>query len=161
MASASLDEPGQVIIPRVNAQLTQGLGSGDFTANLSVPPFGGGLTGRYYLNERYNAELQVQAAPLRSNATVVALLGLQEVPADASTWYYGAQAGTVSGHDDVNDVRSATTVVGASAGYGPFELEGDWRMQVELEANVPLSTTQGDPPVPASRISIGFFRLFE
>lgn len=160
VASTSLDEPGRVILPRLNAQVTHGLGGGDFTVNLSVPPFGGGLTGRYYLTDRASAKFQLQVAPLRAGATGLGLVGIQETPTREDSWYFGAQLGTINGVDQVNGNRKTTPVIGGSAGYGPVDLGSSWQMQVEFESNVPLSTPEGHPPVPATRLSIGFFHLF-
>lgn len=167
VAAASVDEPGFLYIPRANVQLTQGVGGGDLSVNLSGPPVGGGLTARAYLSERVNAELQAQAAALNGAGepgTGLVLVGVQEAPTGADQWYLGGQFGIVHGAGFVvNQAPEVQTrpVVGGSVGFGPIDLGGAWRMQVELEGNAPLGGLgEDDPPLPATRLSIGFFRLF-
>ena len=167
VAAASLDEPGFLYVPRANVQLTQGIGGGDLSVNLSAPLVGGGLTGRAYLSDRVNAELQVQAAALNGGEdppTGLALVGVQEAPTGADQWYLGGQFGIIHGPGFVfNQAPEVKTrpVVGASIGFGPVDLGTDWRLQVELEGNAPLGgSDDGDLPIPATRLSIGVFHLF-
>lgn len=167
VASASLDEPGFLYIPRANVQLTQGVGGGDISVNLSGPLLGGGIIGRTYLSPGLNAELQVQAAALNGEGepgTGLVLAGVQEAPTRADQWYLGGQLGVIHGAGFViNQTPEVQTrpVVGGSVGFGPIDLGGAWRMQVELEGNAPLGGLgEDDPPLPATRLSIGFFRLF-
>lgn len=174
VAGASLDEPGILYIPRANVQLTQGLGGGDLSVNLSGPPLGAGLTGRAYLSGRASAELQVQAAALEdafdaggAPTTGLALLGVQEVPTGEDRWYFGGQAGVIHGTGirvgGPADVQTLP-VVGASLGLGSFDLGSSWQIQVELASNVPVpvgNADDDDPPLPATRLSVGVFRLFD
>lgn len=174
--SASLDEPGFLYVPRLNVQLTQGLGGGDLTANASVPSligFGAGLTGRYYLTDRLTGKLQFQAGGLPEQAAALGLLGLQRGPVGTESWYFGGQVGVTSGKPPdflgtgagVSEGEPATApVIGGSVGYGPMDIGSNWQMQIELEANAPLTLEQDfdldEVPFPATRLSIGFFRLF-
>lgn len=166
VVGASIDEPGFLYIPRVNVQVTQGIGGGDLSANLSGPPVGGGVTGRAYLSDQLNVEVQAQATALNGAAgpaSGLVLVGLQQAPTP-NQWYLGAQAGIVRGTGfdiggSTSDVQTRP-LVGASFGVGPFDVGTDWRMQLELETNVPVGPWEDDPPFPATRISIGFFRLF-
>ena len=167
VAAASVDEPGFLYVPRANVQVTQGVGGGDLSVNLSGPPVGGGLAGRAYLSDRVNAELQVQAAALNGEGepgTGLVLVGLQRAPTGADQWYLGGQVGVIHGAGFVlNQTPEVQTrpVVGASLGFGPIDLGGDWQMQVELEGNAPLGGLgEDDPPLPATRLSVGFFHLF-
>lgn len=180
--SASLDEPGFAYIPRLNAQLTQGLGGGDLTANVSVPSLigaGAGLTGRYYLSDRLTGELQLQAGGIPGRTAALALLGVQKGPVDTVNWpvstghwYFGGRVGATVGKPpellgrgrDLSEVETVVApVVGGTVGYGPVEIGSNWQMQIEAEANVPLSRNEFEldaVPFPATRLSIGFFRLF-
>jgi hypothetical protein len=165
--SATLDEPGVAYVPRVNAQLTQGFGGGDVTVNASYPVPGAGLTGRAYLDENVNAELQLQAARNlegEDGGSVLALAGLQEAPTGRDSWYLGAQAGMIHGEQWLSFSSPPETqtlpVAGASIGVAPLHDNDNLEIQVELEVNAPLFAT-GDPPMPASRISIGIYRLFD
>lgn len=167
VAGASLDEPGILYIPRANVQLTQGLGGGDLSVNLSGPPLGAGLTGRAYLSGRASAELQVQAAALDDAGGAptagLALLGVQEVPTGEDRWYFGGQAGVIHGTGirvgGPADVQTLP-VVGASLGLGSFDLGSSWQIQVELASNVPVPVGNADLS-PATRLSVGVFRLFD
>lgn len=180
--SASLDEPGVAYVPRLNAQLTQGLGGGDLTANVSIPSLigvGAGLTGRYYLSDRLTGELQLQAGGILRRTAALALLGIQKGPVDTVNWpvstghwYFGGRVGATMGKPPellgrgrgLSEVETVVApVVGGTVGYGPVDIGSNWRMQIEAEANVPLSRNEfelDDVPFPATRLSIGFFRLF-
>lgn len=172
VTSVHLDEPGFLYLPRANVQVTQGLGGGDLSLNASYPFLGGGLTGRYYLGGGVNAELQLQAmrnGDAAEGPSGLALLGVQTVPASLSSWYLGAQVGALNTHElDFFNAsprrpsrRYTTAVAGGSVGYGPVDLGGAWRLQVELAVNAPLSQYAFERlPYPASRLSIGVFRLF-
>lgn len=145
--------------------MTHGLGGGDLTANLSGPPPGGGLVGRYYLSTDATAEIQVQGAKF-SGWSALALLGVQEVPHGDDSWNLGGQIGTINGRgNQLSDVgptaRRTYPVVGGSIGYAPFSIGEQWKMQIEVEGNVPLSGSEDDPPLPATRLSVGVFRLFD
>jgi hypothetical protein len=180
--SASLDEPGVAYVPRLNAQLTHGFGGGDLTATVSIPSLigvGAGLTGRYYLSDRLTGELQLQAGGILRRTATLALLGIQKGPVNTvngsvstGSWYFGGRAGATVGEPpelldpdrDLSEVETVVApVVGGTVGYGPMNIGSNWRMQIEVEANAPLSPNDfdlDDVPFPASRLSIGFFRLF-
>lgn len=133
VGSISIDEPGVLVIPRLNLQVTQGLeGHKDVTLNLSGVPTedvvfpGIGITGRYYLTDKANAELQVQGAGLAGWTNLV-LVGVQEVPVGDDSWYVGGQVGLINGRGEVISDSSPTArqthpVIGGSIGYGPIDL---------------------------------------
>lgn len=174
--SASLDEPGFAYAPRLNVQLTRGLEGGDLTANVSFPSLlgaGAGLTGRYYVTDHLTGNLQFQAGGLPEQTAVLGLVGVQSVPTGTGGWYVGGQLGAINGRPpDVlgtgtgapNAEQVAAPVVGGSVGYGPVEIGSNWRMQIELEANAPLTEEDFDLdeiPFPATRLSVGLLRLFQ
>ena len=167
VAAVSLDEPGFLYIPRANAQFTAGLGGGDLSLNVSGPPLGAGLAGRYYLTPRLNAEAQVQTARGfdQEHGASLAMVGLQEVPTGDDVWYLGGQAGAIVGSPVLDldgseeDTPQTYPVVGATLGLGPFEVGSSWQIQVELEGNAPITPGNEEPPLPATRLSIGFFYL--
>ncbi len=163
--AVAIDEPGILYIPRGTVQVTHGVGGGDLTANLSGPPLGGGLTGRYYLSRGATAEVQVQGAQF-SGWSVLTLLGIQEVPHGEDAWFLGGRIGAINGRaNQLSDAgptdRRTYPVVGGSIGYAPFSIGEQWKMQIEVEGNVPLSGSEDDPPRPATRLSVGFFRIFD
>jgi len=163
--AVTIDEPGILYLPRGTVQVTHGVGGGDLTVNVSGLPVGGGLTGRYYLHRGATAEFQVQGATF-SSWTLLALMGIQEVPRGDDSWYVGGQVGAINGRgNQISDVgptdRRTYPVVGGSIGYAPISIGEQWTMQIEVDGNVPLSGSGSDPPLPATRLSVGFFRLFD
>lgn len=165
VVAAGLDEPGVLYVPRLKGQFTQGFGAGDVTATFGGPPVGGGLTGRYYLGDGLNVELEAQVARVQDEWTRLALLGIQSVPSpDDASLYLGAQAGVLHGREV--SFSGTTSVhrrplVGGTIGYGPIDLGGSWRMQVELEANVPIPPSEEEGPLPPVHLSVGVFHIFE
>jgi hypothetical protein len=165
VSAFTIDEPGILYIPRGTVQATHGLRDGDLTINISGPPLGGGFVGRYYLGKAANAEVQVQGSRF-SGWSVLTLAGIQEVPHGNDSWYLGGQIGAINGRtNQLSDVgptdRYTYPVVGGSIGYAPFSIGEKWKMQIEVEGNVPISNSEADPPLPATRLSVGFFRLFD
>jgi hypothetical protein len=168
VATVSLDEPGFLYIPRANVQFTAGLGGGDVSANVSGPLLGAGMTGRYYLSGRLNAEMQGQVTGLSGGLGEpqgLLLLGVKENPTGGDTVYLGARAGAIHGPPFLDfggspgDPPQTHPVVGATVGMGPFEVGSSWQVQVELEGNAPIAPGSDDPPLPATRISVGLFYL--
>lgn len=179
-ASATLDEPGFLLVPRANVQVTQGLGGGDLSANASLHPaepllVGGGLTGRYYVGPYVSAEAQVQAlAPEASfeDLSGLALLGVHTMPASPPSWSLGAQVGALSARElDLEGVsdpspptrpRYTSAVLGGSVSYGPIRLGASTEWQIELEVNAPLARRAFERlPLPATRLSVGVFHLLD
>ena len=174
-ASISVDEPGALFIPRLNAQVTRGFGGGDLTANLSATPLsdqaivGGGLALRSYLTDGVSFEAQLQGTSFSGSIAGLALLGVQTIPPSDGGWYVGGQMGVVEGPnlDVLFENKSGeertwfTPVVGGTFGYGPINLSSSTTMQLELKANVPISEDEGDAPPVATGLSIGVFGLFE
>jgi hypothetical protein len=166
--SASLDEPGALAFPRLNAQGSVGLGGGEIAANVGATPssVGGGLAGRVYLPGSLNVEMQAQAARVVA-PQAAALVGVQGVPSDRWPVYLGVRGGVLSGRNAISDApteRQTAPLVGATIGVGAFELGGNWRLQAELEANVPIplaATDRDDLPLPPARLSVGIFRLID
>jgi hypothetical protein len=165
--SATLDEPGVAYVPRVNAQITHSFGGGDVTVNASYPGPGAGLSGRAYLDDNINAELQLQASRNLEDdgGSVLGLAGFQEVPTERDPWYFGLQGGVIHGEPWLTLSSAPETqtlpVGGASIGYALRPGPGDLKLQAELEVNLPLPNGNDDPPLPASKISIGVFHLFD
>jgi hypothetical protein len=169
VAAGSFDEPGVLFLPRLNAQLTRGLGGGDLTVNVGAVPLdgsffpGGGLTGRYYLSDRLNAELQLQVTAMEDGWTRLGLVGIQEAPTEQDPLYVGGQVGVIDGRAyEVGPGRGppiTAPVIGASVGTVQFHPGTPWQVQVELESNAPLpfGTDGKDLPIPATRLSVGLF----
>lgn len=175
-ASFGIDEPGALVIPRLNAQVTQGLGDGDLTANVSVLPLsdhpmvGGGLAARSYLAHDLSVEGQLQITSFSGRPAGLALLGLQTIPPDEGGWYVGGQTGVVRGPSlDVlvwgasgEEGRTWTApVVGGTVGYGPIGVGPSTRLQIELKANMPVWGDEGEAPPATTGLSIGIFGLLE
>jgi hypothetical protein len=182
-ASFSVGEPGALFLPRLNAQFTQGVGDGDVTAVLSATPttdqliFGGGVAGRSYVSEWLALEGQLQATsfPIASaserETAGLALLGLRTLSSETASLYGGGRVGVVSGPSldavvgngiPTGDPRTWTApVVGGTLGYGPIKYGESTRLQIELKANVPVWGDEGEPPIPASGVSIGVFGLLD
>ena len=176
-ASFGVDDPGALFIPRLNAQVTQGLGGGDLTANVSVLPLsnqavvGGGLAARSYLASDLSVEGQLQITAFSGRAAGLALLGLQTIPPSEGGWYVGGQTGVVSGPSpdvlfpggaSAETARTWTApVVGGTVGYGPIGLGPSARVQIELKANVPVWGDEGEAPPATTGLSIGVFGLVE
>lgn len=160
--AASIDEPGLLWIPRVNVQATHGFGKGDLTVNLggTANVLGGGLSGRYYLSDRVNGELQVQGAYVVNDWAGTAFFGLQQVPTEDDQWYLGAHVGALNGKEVINSFsRQTSPLVGGSVGIGHIELGTSWRMQIELEANTTIPYSE-ESSLPPGRLSVGIFRLY-
>lgn len=173
VAAASLDEPGYLYVPRLNLQATQGFGGGDLSANVSgtVEQYGGGITGRYYLNEHLNAELQIQGTSLFHDSSGLfshswdgmALLGIQEAATDSEPLYVGVHGGGIG--KNVADARAPfrTTrfkpALGGSVGYASSP-EASWSVQVEMEA-VASFFREEKLVISSARLSIGLFRIWE
>ena len=162
VAAVTLDEPGILFVPRVGAQVTHGIGDGDLSVNVSGPPRGGGLSGRYYLSRQMNLELQLQGARIDDSWTGLALVGLQEAPTGPDPWYLGGQFGVISGRGNAisnvgPSIHQTVPVAGGSIGH-TIDVGRATQVQVELEANLPLSADE--PPLPASRLSVGLFHFF-
>jgi hypothetical protein len=175
-ASFGVDEPGALFIPRLNAQVTHGVGGADLTANVSVLPLseraivGGGLAARSYLAYDLSVEGQLQVTSFSGRTVGLALLGLQTIPPSEGGWYVGAQTGVVRGPSpDVLVWGSSSAerrtwtapVVGGTVGYGPIGLGPSARMQIELKANMPVWGDEGEAPPATTGLSVGVFGLFE
>ena len=172
-----LEAPGALFHPRINAQVTHGVGGGDLTANVSAVPLpnqpivGGGVAARSYLTRALSAEVQAQATVFSGQPAGLVLLGLQTIPPDEGGWYVGGQTGVVSGPSpDVlswggapaEERRTWTApVVGGTVGYGPIDLGSSTRMQVELKANMPVWGDEGEAPPASTGLSVGVFGLFD
>ncbi len=108
IVSASATEPGAGLFPQLSAQATYGFGEGDLTGTVSGLPalnflaLGAGVTGRYYVSTYLSAELQLQVSSFlredesRRRTAGLVLFGLQTVPSDEASWYYGTQAGIIT-----------------------------------------------------------------
>lgn len=174
--SLGIDAPGALFYPRVNAQVTHGVGGADLTANVSAVPLsdqsivGGGVAARSYLTRDVSAEVQAQGTVLSGQPAGLVLLGLQTIPPDEGGWYAGGQAGVVRGPSPdvlVWDGSSAerrtwtAPVVGGTVGYGPVRIAPSARMQLELKLNVPAWDDEGEAPPASTGLSVGVFGLFE
>jgi hypothetical protein len=173
--SLGLEAPGALFYPRVNAQVTHGVGGADLTANVSAVPVsehpivGGGLAARSYLTRDLSLEAQLQATSLSGRTAGLVLLGLQTIPPDEGGWYAGGQTGVVSGPspdvvvwDGSSERRTWTApVVGGTVGYGPVRIAPSARMQLELKLNVPAWGDEGEAPPASTGVSVGVFGLFE
>ncbi|PSQ96820.1 MAG: hypothetical protein BRD55_05980 [Bacteroidetes bacterium SW_9_63_38] len=167
VVSANLDEPGFLYIPRLNLQVTQGLGGGDLTGNVAgtLGMVGGGLAGRYYLTDAVNVEGQVQVQSVclsEETRQATVLLGGQQTTRPDDHLYLGGHAGGLYGEEllAVQNKRHAYPLVGGTIGVGHIDLGGAWRMQMELESSVPVTTGEWEL-VPPARVSIGVFRHWE
>jgi hypothetical protein len=171
-AALGVDEPGALFIPRLNVQVTQGLGGGDVTANLGAVPVsdqpivGGGLAARSYLTHDLSVEAQVQATSFSGDTAGLVLVGVQTIPSDEGGWYIGGQTGVVSGPSlDVLSGDGGRTwtapVAGGTVGYGPVRIGASTRMQIELKANMPVWGDEGEAPPVSTGLSVGIFGLFE
>lgn len=173
--SVTAREPGALIIPHLTAQVTQGYGAGDVTVNLSAVPvsedpmLGGGLAVRSYLTRNLSLEAQLQGTSFSGRPAGLALFGLQALPPSDGGWYAGGQTGIVRGpspdimfDDPPPDPRTWTApVIGGTVGYGPIKQGRQTRIQIELKANMPLWGDEGEPPIPATGISVGFYGLLD
>lgn len=168
VASASVDVPASAWIPRANVQVTQGWGGGDVSANVSgsFSLFGGGLSGRYYVSDNLNAELQVQTGRVFEDWTTTAFGGIQQAATNDRPWYLGIHGGLLNGEKiNVNlpesyYSRKTLPMIGSTIGVGKIELGETWTLQVEMEVNATIPYTD-EASVPPSRISIGLFRTWE
>jgi len=167
VVAASLDEPGFLYVPRLNLQVTQGLGGGDLSANVggTVQTVGGGLAGRYYLTDALTAEGQVQGVRVFDNSwTAAALLGIQQTTDPSDHLYVGGHVGGMRGTEilaDADESPRTLPLVGGSIGVGHIDLGGAWRMQIELEASVSVPSSEEEGLVPPAHLSIGVFRRWE
>lgn len=173
--SLGLEAPGALFYPRINAQVTHGVGGADLTANVSAVPLsdqtilGGGVAARSYLTRDLSLEAQLQATSLSGRTAGLVLLGLQTIPPDEGGWYAGGQTGVVSGPspdvvvwDGSSERRTWTApVVGGTVGYGPVRIAPSARMQLELKLNVPAWDDEGEAPPASTGLSVGVFGLFE
>lgn len=182
-ASVSVGEPGALFIPRLNVQITQGVGGGDVTAILSTTPtpeqpiFGGGVAARSYLKDDLALEGQLQAtlfptsSPSQRATAGLALVGVQTIPSEPGSLYGGGQVGIVSGPspdvafgvgEPAGESRTWTApVFGGTLGCGPIYWGEATHLQIELTANLPAWGDEGDPPIPATGVSIGVFGLLD
>jgi hypothetical protein len=174
--SLGLEAPGALFYPRINAQVTHGVGGADLTANVSAVPLsdqtilGGGVAARSYLTRDLGVEVQAQGTALSGQPAGLVLMGLQTIPPDEGGWYAGGQTGVVSGPSpDVlvwggSSAETARTwtapVVGGTVGYGPIGLGPSARMQIELKANMPVWGDEGEAPPATTGLSVGVFGLF-
>ena len=135
------------------------------------------MVARSYLNDGLSLEGQLQATffPVASSsrrATAgLVLAGLQTLPSEPGSLYGGGHVGIVRGPSpdavyegggSVDTPRTWTApVIGGTLGYGPFDSGESTRMQVELKANLPIWGDEGEPPMPASGVSVGIFGLLD
>jgi hypothetical protein len=175
--SLGLEAPGALFCPRINAQVTHGVGGADLTANVSAVPFpdqaivGGGLAARSYLAYDLSVEGQLQITSFSGRSAGLVLVGLQTIPPDEGGWYAGGQTGVVSGPSpdvlfpggaSAETERTWTApVVGGTVGYGPVRIAPSARMQLELKLNVPAWDDEGEAPPASTGLSVGGFGLFE
>lgn len=146
VVSARLDEPGFAYIPRLNAQLTHGLGDGDLTTNVSFPALigvGAGLTGRHDLTGRLTGGLQLQDGFFRSTAAL-ALVRVQGRAARAGDWYVGNRVGAPAFGPSSQRVEDGVGYGPGGRGEDRIRADRDWDELAdlaELEPNAPRFPT--------------------
>lgn len=168
VSSASVDVPGFAWIPRANLQVTQGLGGGDVSTNFggTATAFGGGLSGRYYVSEHLNAELQVQTGHVFDDWATTVFGGIQQAATNDRSWYLGIHGGLLNGKKvninlpESHYSRKTLPMMGGTIGIGKIELGEAWILQVEMEVNATIPYTD-EASVPPSRLSLGLFRTWD
>lgn len=167
-----LDEPGFLYVPRLGGQVTQGVGGGDVSANLSASFWHAdlGIGARRYLSDRWSLMVQNQTAFLYEfddgalGWNTLMLAGRSMPPPDGH--FYGGFHGGISVVSpaarsllEFQDRTSAIGVpfAGGMIGLGPYSIGEAWSLQLELQLSAPL-TGDDDVIVAPARLSVGFLR---
>lgn len=137
--SGGLDEPGFLYVPRVSAQVMYGIGVGDLSvhAGTTLVMLNGGLGARFYLGERWNAGLQLDANGILGNSGDVDFSGLYSGTLQVTTAArkkYGLYGGFhLAGHTSADGDRNVEPPVFNAGLVGGVDilLADDVGMQLE------------------------------
>jgi hypothetical protein len=155
VVSGGLDEPGFLYVPRVSGQVMYGIGLGDLSVHggTTIVTFNGGLGGRFYLGERWNAGLQLDANGILGNTGDVDFSGLYSGTLQVTTAarkQYGFYGGFhLAGHTSADGDRNfEPPVFNAGVLAGLDMLLAD-NLGIQLEARL--------APLAANANGVGVF----